>query len=144
MKKIIAVFLSVILAFSALAVAVAAEGDYQTYYMNYEVNEENIQIIPLEGYSRYVLPGESFKFTVEATDGRSDVLVIVQVDLVTVEPDVHGVYTISDVYEDHTIKAFFSLEEGQANIFASLIVMLRQMFQMIVDIFTDLFKSAQT
>ncbi|MBQ7961015.1 MAG: hypothetical protein IJ289_00330 [Clostridia bacterium] len=144
MKKIISVLLAVILSFSALAVAVAAEGAYQTYYMSYEVNEENIRIIPLEGYSQYVLPGEDFKFTVEATENRSDVFVLVHVDNVNLEPDIHGVYTIEDVTSDHTIKAFFSLEENQSNIFASLIIMLRQMFQMIVDMFNQLFQGSLT
>ena len=144
MKKAISVLLAVILSFSALAVAVAAEGDYQTYYMNYEVNEENITIAPIPGYSRYVLPGNDFKFTVTATEDRSDVFVIVQVDNATIEPDVHGVYTISDVKSDHTIKAFFSLDEQQSNIFASLIIMLREMFQMLVDVINSLFKSSQT
>ena len=144
MKKVISVLLAVILSFSALAVAVAAEGAYQTYYMSYEVNEENIRIIPLEGYSQYVLPGEDFKFTVEATENRSDVFVIVHVDNVNLEPDIHGVYTIEDVTIDHTIKAFFSLEENQSNIFASLIIMLRQMFQMIVDMFNQLFQGSLT
>ena len=144
MKKIISVLLAVILSFSALAVAVVAEGAYQTYYMSYEVNEENIRIIPLEGYSQYVLPGEDFKFTVEATENRSDVFVLVHVDNVNLEPDIHGVYTIEDVTSDHTIKAFFSLEENQSNIFASLIIMLRQMFQMIVDMFNQLFQGSLT
>ncbi len=144
MKKVISVLLAVILSFSALAVAVAAEGAYQTYYMSYEVNEENIRIIPLEGYSQYVLPGEDFKFTVEATENRSDVFVLVHVDNVNLEPDIHGVYTIEDVTSDHTIKAFFSLEENQSNIFASLIIMLRQMFQMIVDMFNQLFQGSLT
>lgn len=144
MKKVISVLLAVILAFSVLAVAVGAEGEFQTYYMNYEVNEENITIAPIEGYSRYVLPGGEFKFTVTATEDRSDTFVIVQVDNVTIEPDVHGIYTISDVTSDHTIKAFFSLDENQSNIFASLIIMLRQMVQMIVDMFDQLFKSSQT
>lgn len=144
MKKVISVLLAVILSFSALAVAVAAEGAYQTYYMSYEVNEENIRIIPLEGYTQYVLPGEDFKFTVEATENRSDVFVIVHVDNVNLEPDIHGVYTIEDVTSDHTIKAFFSLEENQSNIFASLIIMLRQMFQMIVDMFNQLFQGSLT
>lgn len=144
MKKVISVLLAVILSFSALAVAVAAEGAYQTYYMSYEVNEENIRIIPLEGYTQYVLPGEDFKFTVEATENRSDVFVLVHVDNVNLEPDIHGVYTIEDVTSDHTIKAFFSLEENQSNIFASLIIMLRQMFQMIVDMFNQLFQGSLT
>ncbi len=144
MKKVISVLLAVILSFSALAVAVAAEGAYQTYYMSYEVNEENIKIIPLEGYTQYVLPGEDFKFTVEATENRSDVFVLVHVDNVNLEPDIHGVYTIEDVTSDHTIKAFFSLEENQSNIFASLIIMLRQMFQMIVDMFNQLFQGSLT
>ena len=112
--------------------------------MSYEVNEENIRIIPLEGYSQYVLPGEDFKFTVEATENRSDVFVLVHVDNVNLEPDIHGVYTIEDVTSDHTIKAFFSLEENQSNIFASLIIMLRQMFQMIVDMFNQLFQGSLT
>ncbi len=144
MKKVISVLLAVVLSFSALAVATAAEGAYQTYYMTYEVNEENILITPLEGYSQYVLPGEDFKFTVEATEDRSDVFVIVQVDNVNIEPDIHGVYTIEDVTKDHTIKAFFSLEENQSNIFASLIIMLRQMFQMLVDMFNGLFQGSLT
>ena len=144
MKKVISVLLAVILAFSALAVAVSAEGDFQTYYISYEVNEENITIAPIEGYSRYILPGGDFKFTVTATEDRSDTFVIVQVDNVTIEPDVHGIYTISDINSDHTVKAFFSLDEGQSNIFASLIIMLRQMVQMLVDVINQLFKSSQT
>ena len=144
MKKIISVLLAVILSLSALAVVVAAEGDFQTYYISYEVNEENITIAPIEGYSRYVLPGNDFKFTVTATEDRSDTFVIVQVDNVTIEPDVHGIYTISDITSDHTVKAFFSLDENQSNIFASLIVMLRDMFQMLVDVINQLFKSSQT
>ena len=65
-------------------------------------------------------------------------------DNVNLEPDIHGVYTIEDVTSDHTIKAFFSLEENQSNIFASLIIMLRQMFQMIVDMFNQLFQGSLT
>ncbi len=144
MKKVISVLLAVILAFSALSVAVFAQGDNQTYYITYEVNEENIQIVPVDGYNQYVRPGDDFKFRVKVTDGRSDVLVIVQVDMVTIEPDVHGIYTIEEIYEEHTVKAFFSLEEGQANIFASLIVMLRQLFQQLVDMLDALFRSSQT
>ncbi len=144
MKKVISILLSVILAFSALSVVAFAEGDNQTYYISYEVNEENISIIPVEGCSQYVLPGENFRFRVEATDGRSDTFVIVQVDNVTIEPDVHGIYTIEEVYEEHTVKAFFSLDDGQANIFASLIVMLRELFQQLIDMLDALFRSNQT
>ena len=144
MKKVISILLAVILSFSALAVAAAAEGDYQTYYINFNVIEENITIAPVEGYSRYVLPGNDFKFTVEATEGRSDVFVIVEVDNAKIEPDVHGIYTISNITSDHTVRAYFSLEENQSNIFASLVVMLRQMFQMIVDVINQLLRGNKT
>ena len=51
MKKVISVFLAMLLAFSAFAVCAAA-GDYQTYYMAYDVDDSTISIVPVEGYSQ--------------------------------------------------------------------------------------------
>ncbi len=145
MKKVISVILSVLLAFSVLAVAAGAEGgDYQTYYINYELKDDTIKIVPLEGYNQYVLPGEDFKFTVETAEDYSDVFVIVQLDTVEIEPDVHGVYTIEKVSSDHTVKAFLSVEENQSNLFASLIVFVRSIMDWFVNILNTLFKSQQT
>jgi hypothetical protein len=145
MKKIISVFLAMLLAFSALSVAASAlGGEYQTYYINYELADDTIKIVPVEGYNQYVLPGEDFKFTVETTEGYSDVFVIVQLDTVEIEPDVHGVYTIENVSSDHTIKAFLSIEENQSNLFASLIVFVRNIMEWFANIIESLFKSQQT
>lgn len=145
MKKVISVVLSVLLAFSVLAVAAAAEGgEFQTYYINYEIKDDTIQIVPLEGYNQYVLPGEDFKFTIETAENYSDVFVIVQLDTVEIEPDVHGVYTIEKVSSDHTVKAFLSMEESQSNLFASIIVLVHNIFDWFVNILNTLFKSSQT
>lgn len=144
MKKIISVILAMILTFSAFAVcAYAIDSEYQTYYIDYEISDEkNIQIVPLAGYERYVLPGEDFKFTVETSDSYSDTFIIVQLDLANIEPDIHGVYTISDINSDHTVKVFFSMEEEQSNMFASIIVLVRSLFQMFIDMINSLFSFA--
>ena len=145
MKKILSVVLAMLLAFSALSVAAsAAGGDYQTYYINYELADDTIKIVPVEGYNQYVLPGEDFKFRVETEEGYSDVFVIVQLDMVEIEPDVHGVYTIENIDRDHTVKAFLSIEENQSNLFASLIVFVRNIAEWFANIIETLFKSMQT
>ena len=145
MKKVISVVLSVLLAFSVLTVAAyAAGGEYQTYYISYDVADPTIKIVPLEGYDQYVLPGGDFKFTVETEEGYSDVFIIVQLDKAEIEPDVHGVYTIENIEKDHTVKAFLSIEENQSSLFASLIVFVRNIAQWFADIINSIFKSAQT
>lgn len=145
MKKIISVMLAMLLAFSSLAVLAAAEGgDYQTHYISYDITEDTLHIVPVDGYSQYVVPGEDFKFTVEVDEGYSDAFVIVQIDTVELNPDVHGVYTIEEVTEDMTIRAFLSMDDDATNLFGSLIVMLQQMFQAFVDWLNMLFKSEMT
>ena len=139
MKKIVSVLLAVILAFSALAVSVAAAGgDYQTYYMEFVEKDSNVTIVPADGYDQYVLPGDDFKFYVEVADGYSDTFVIVEVDTVVIEPDVHGVYTISDVDADKQISAYLSLEEEQSNLFASLIILVHEIMEWFQNIFKSL------
>lgn len=143
MKKIISVLLAVLLSFSVLAVAAGAEGgNFQTYYINYDVQDPTISIVPLEGYNQYVLPGEDFKFVVETSENYSDVFIIVMVDTVEVEPDVHGIYTIEDIDKDVTVKAFLSVKENQSNIFASLIVLVRNITEWFMDIINSLFSFA--
>lgn len=143
MKKIISVLLAVLLSFSVLAVAAGAEGgNFQTYYINYDVQDPTISIVPLEGYNQYVLPGEDFKFVVETSENYSDVFIIVMVDTVEVEPDVHGIYTIEDIDKDVTVKAFLSVKENQSNIFSSLIVLVRNITEWFMDIINSLFSFA--
>lgn len=135
MKKVISVFLALIMAFSALAISVSA-GDYQTYYMAYDIKDSKIHIKPIEGYSQYVLPGEDFKFVVEVDEGYSDTFVIVELDTVAMEPDVHGIYTISDIASDKTITAYLSVEDDQSNLFSSLIIFVHSIlawFKNIID-----------
>ena len=139
MKKIISVMLAILLSFSVLAVAAGAEGGYQTYHINYDVQDPTISIVPLEGYNQYVLPGEDFKFVVETAEDYSDVFIIVMVDMVEVEPDVHGIYTIEDIESDTTVKAFLSVKENQSNIFASLIVLVRNITEWFMNIINSLF-----
>ncbi len=143
MKKVISVFLAMLLAFSTLAVCASA-GEYQTYYMAYDVDDSTIHITPIEGYSQYVLPGEDFRFTIEMDEGYSDTFVIVQVDGVTIEPDIHGVYIISDINADKTIKAFVSVEDDQSNLFASLIVLVHNIMAWFKNIIETIMKSIQT
>ena len=145
MKKILSVVLAMLLAFSVLTVAASAEGgEYQTYYINYELADDTIKIVPVEGYNQYVLPGEDFKFRVETEEGYSDVFVIVQLDMAEIEPDVHGIYTIENVTSDHTVKAFLSVEENQSNLFASLIVFVRNIAEWFANIIESIFKGMQT
>ena len=140
MKKVISVLLAMILAFSALAVFAYADSEYQTYHITFELaDEENIKIVPVEGYHEYVLAGGEYKFTIKTSEGYSDTFLIVQLDLADIDPDAHGVYTISNIRADHTVKVFFSLEEEQSNMFASLIVFVRSLFQMFIDLFNSLF-----
>lgn len=136
MKKIVSVLLVVILAFSALAVSVVAASEYQTYHVEDITTDENVTIVPAKGYDWYVMPGEDFKFYIEVADGYSDVFVIVEVDMVPVEPDVHGIYTISDMDEDTTVKAYLSMEEEQSNLFASLIVFIRSILEWFMSLFS--------
>ena len=140
MKKVISVMLAILLSFSVLAFAAGAEGgNYQTYHINYDVQDPTISIVPLEGYNQYVLPGGDFKFVVETAENYSDVFIIVMVDMVEIEPDVHGIYTIEDIESDITVKAFLSVKENQSNIFSSLIVLVRNITEWFMDIFNSLF-----
>lgn len=149
MKKIISVSLAIIIALSSLAVFAFAASEYQTYYITYEISDEkgllgetNVEIVPLAGYNNYVLGGEDFKFTVETSEDYSDSFIIVHANTLKLEPDIHGVYTISEIREDQTIRVSFSLEEEQSNMFASLIVFVRSLFEMIVNMFNQLFSFA--
>lgn len=138
MKKFVSVFLAMLLAFSVLAVSVAAASEYQTYYVENITEDSNITIVPANGYDWYVMPGEEFKFYVEVDEGYSDVFVIVEVNMVVVEPDVHGIYTISEIDEDVTIKAYLSMKEEQSNLFASLIVFIRSIMEWFLNLFNGL------
>lgn len=138
MKKILSVVLAVVLAFSALAVSVAAGSEYQTYYMNI-AEGENLTIIPANGYDCYVYPGDDFKFYVEVADGYSDQFVLVEVDMVIIEPDVNGIYTIEDVQKDMDISARLSMEQQQASMFSSLIILVHDLLEWFKNLFASLF-----
>lgn len=139
MKKIVSVLLAVVLAFSALAISVAAEGgEYQTYYVNFDA-ADFIQIVPTKGYDQYVTPGDDFKFYIEVSQNYSDTFVIVEINSIVTEPDSHGIYTISDVQSDCEVRAYFALEEEQSNLFASLIVFVHQILEWFVNIFNSIF-----
>lgn len=141
MKKLVSILLAVVLAFSALAVSVAAASEYQTYYMNL-TEGENLKIIPANGYDQYVLPGEDFKFYVEVDEGYSDQFVIVEVDMVVIEPDIHGIYTVSEIDDDVEIEARLSMEQEQASLFSSLIMLVHDLMEWFKNIFESLFAFA--
>lgn len=141
MKKLVSILLAVVLAFSALAVSVAAASEYQTYYMNL-IEGENLKIIPANGYDQYVLPGEDFKFYVEVDEGYSDQFVIVEVDMVVIEPDIHGIYTVSEIDDDVEIEARLSMEQEQASLFSSLIMLVHDLMEWFKNIFESLFAFA--
>lgn len=141
MKKLVSILLAVVLAFSALAVSVAAASEYQTYYMNL-TEGENLKIIPANGYDQYVLPGEDFKFYVEVDEGYSDQFIIVEVDMVVIEPDIHGIYTVSEIDDDVEIEARLSMEQEQASLFSSLIMLVHDLMEWFKNIFESLFAFA--
>lgn len=141
MKKVISLLLAAIFAFSVLAVSAAAAGtggDYQTCYMHYDIRNDNLLIVPCEGYSQYVLPGEDFKFTVEAKEGFSTAFAIVEVDGVTLKPDIHDKYIISNIDSDKTIVVYVAVQSGQSNIFSSLIVLVHNVLEWFKEIFESL------
>lgn len=138
MKKLVSIVLAVVLTFSCLAVSVAAASEYQTYYMNF-TEGENLKIVPANGYDQYVLPGEDFKFYIEVDEGYSDEFVIVEVDMVVIEPDVHGIYTVSEIDDDVEIVARLSMEQGQASMFSSLIILIHDLMEWFKNIFESLF-----
>ena len=149
MKKIISVLLAMILAFSALAVCASADSEYQTYHISFEISNEtsltgetNLKIVPLEGYNTYVLAGEDFKFVIETSEDFSNTFTIVHSNGIKIEPDIHGVYTISDIHEDQAVRVSFSIEETQSNMFASLIVLVRGLLETILNAFRQLFNMA--
>lgn len=144
MKKVLSILLAAVLAFSALAISAAAASEYQTYYMNYDIRNENLEIIPAEGYSRYVLPGEDFKFYVQGKEGYSTAFTIVEIDGEVVEPDIHHIYTISNINSDKTISVYVSMDVGQSNLFSSLIVFVHNILAWFKNIVDTFFKSQQT
>ena len=141
MKKIVSVLLAVVLAFSALAISVAAAGEYQTYYMNF-TEGDNLTIVPANGYDRYVNPGEDFKFYIQVDEGYDDEFVIVEVDMVVIEPDVHGIYTVSEIESDVEIKAYLSMEEEQSSLFSSLIIFIHEIMEWFQNLFNSLLSFA--
>ncbi|MCD7774780.1 MAG: hypothetical protein LUH40_04270 [Clostridiales bacterium] len=145
MKKAVSVLLALILSFSVLAVcASAATGDYQTYYVEFDIKSSGLNIVPVDGYTQYVLPGEDFKFTVEADEGYTDTFTIVEVDMVGIEPDVHGVYTISDINADTTITVYVTMDESSSNLFSSLIVLVHNILEWFMNIINSIRLSLQT
>ncbi len=145
MKKSISLLLAVILAFSAFAVTAAADdGEYQTYYMNYDIRNSNLEIVPVNGYSQYVLSGEDFKFTVNAKKNFSTAFTIVEVDGTEIEPDIHGVYTISNVTSEKTISVYVAVDSGQSNLFSSLIVFVHNILEWFVNIIETIVKGQRT
>ncbi len=145
MKKFVSVLLTVILAFSTLAVCVSAEiGDYQTYYMEYDIKDTKLHIVPVDGYSQYVLPGGEFKFTIETDEGYTDTFTIVEVDMVAIEPDIHDVYTISDINSDMTITVYVTTDESSSNLFSSLIVLVHNILEWFINIITTTINSLKT
>ena len=141
MKKIVSVLLAVVLAFSALAISAAAAGEYQTYYMNF-TEGDNLTIVPANGYDRYVNPGEDFKFYIQVDEGYDDEFVIVEVDMVVIEPDIHGIYTVSEIDDDVEIEARLSMEQEQASLFSSLIMLVHDLMEWFKNIFESLFAFA--
>ncbi len=141
MKKIISLVLVFILTFSALAVSAAAASEYETHYITFNAGE-NLKIVPANGYSQYVTPGDDFKFYVEVDEGYSDNFVIVEINMVVTEPDTHGIYTISEVRDDMTVKAYLSVEEESSNLFSSLILLVRGLLEWIKNAFESLFSFA--
>ena len=141
MKKIISVLLvlTMLVSFPAV-IAYASEGDYQTYYVSYEVQNKGCYIHPLDGYDQYVEPGADFKFTIEVerdADGNpkyTNAMAIVEANHKTLTPDEHGIYTISEINEDTNILVYLTFEQGKGNLAASILVMLKQMFKVIIEV----------
>ncbi len=151
MKKIISILLvlTMLVSFPAV-VAYAADGDYQTYYISYEIQNKGCYIQPLKGYDQYVEPGADFKFTVEIErDAKgnpkyTNAMAIVEANHKTLTPDEHGIYTISEINEDTNILVYLTFEQGKGNLAASILVMLKQMFKVIIDIIRQIINSKKT
>ena len=151
MKKFISVILVMTMLFSFGAVyAYAVEGDYQTYYVSYEIQQDGAYIQPVEGYQQYVEPGADFKFTIEVErdeEGNplySNVFVIVEVNHFEIEPDMYGVYTIENIQQDTNILVYLTFEQQTTNFIASLLVMIKQFFKAIIDTINQYLASIRT
>ena len=151
MKKLISVLLVLTMLFTFPAViAYATEGEYQTFYISYEVQNKGCYIQPLEGYEQYVTPGSDFRFTIEVernADGEpkyTNAMAIVEANHKTIEPDEHGIYTISNINEDVNILVYLTFEQDKGNLAASILVMLKQMFRVIIDVIRKILISNKT
>ncbi len=143
MKKLLAIVLAVIAAFSCLSlVAFAADDAYtNSYFVAVAPDCENkLAITSLSG-SNYVIEGGTFKFTAEAVNGHvfdqttvlkvanthyeADVVLGVESEYgYIIYPDADGVYTIENIQEDLYIYAA-NLEKAS---FADLKDFLMNMF----------------
>lgn len=119
MKKVLAIILAAITAFSCLSLVVfAADGSYtNSYFVAVAPDcQEKLAITSLSG-SNYVIEGGTFKFTAEAVNGHvfdqttvlkvanthyeTDVVLGVESEYgYIIYPDADGVYTIENVEED--------------------------------------------
>lgn len=155
MKKILAIVLAVITAFSCLSlVAFAAEdGAYtNSYFVAVAPDCENkLAITSLSG-SSYVVEGGTFKFTADAVNGHvfdqttvlkvanthyeADVVLGVESEYgYIIYPDADGVYTIENVQEDLYIyvanlekASFADLKDFLMNMFYFFLNMMKWFF----------------
>ncbi len=131
MKKILAIILAVITAFSCLGLAAFAADDNYTnsYFVAVAPDcQDRLAITSLSG-SSYVIEGGTFQFTAEAVNGymfdqttvlkvanthyEADVILGVESEYgYIIYPDADGVYTIENIEEDLYIYAA-NLEKAQ-------------------------------
>jgi hypothetical protein len=157
MKKVISVFLAALMllgAFSVIALADEGEGFIPVYTVRVAPHSADmVNIVNVEDpNSNTVNAGRPFYFTVEYKKGYApDSTVVVKaypasypaelvgtdkdVSSVTLTPDEHGVYCISQVNEDYYVEVL-NVTETQ---FSSLKEMLLNFFNAIINLFKKLF-----
>lgn len=152
MKKIISVFLAMVICLMPLSICAFAADDDQPYEVCYVTLPESnaYTVTPCAGYSQYVVKGSDFKFTVKANSGYSLSMAMVYyfpTDNTSTSTSDEGyfqqvgrfdsneVYVIDVVNDNITIAVDQVLQTGQANGFRILMEFIHRIFEMIGKLF---------
>jgi|LSQX01.2.fsa_nt_gb hypothetical protein len=148
MKKIISVLLAVIILAMPFTLTASAEGidDPLTpvHYVQLPEKTEQFEVVPLDGYSQYVVHGEEFVFRVIPAPGYSvQMLQVSYYDTehgkhtsVSIEPmKAPDTFTIETVTTNITVSCNLVMENSRASLFRALVEFIRQILELFSRIF---------
>lgn len=152
MKKVISVFLALVICLLPMSVCAFAADDDTPADVCYITLPESYMytVTPCEGYSQYVTKGSDFKFTVKANKGYSLSMAMVYyypTDIANGSANDEGyyqqanrfanqeIYVIDVVNDNLTIEIDQVMQSGQANGFRILMEFIHRIFEMIGKLF---------